>query len=102
MMPSTSAAYTTGAPAPEGASRDCAAISAEPRPNANRLASLRARGISRLRFHVATETGAQPSQQIDRQREHDRGVLLDADLDERLQISQRNRRRLAVQDGRRL
>src|SRR5450759_993578 len=96
MMPSTSAAYTTGAPDPEGASWDCAAISAEPRPNANMKTNLRARGVSCLLFHVATEPGAQPSQQIDRQWEHDRRVLLGADLDQRLQIPQRDRRRLTV------
>src|ERR1700687_863125 len=43
MMLSTSAAYTTGAPEPEGAPRDCATISAGPRPNANTPASLRAK-----------------------------------------------------------
>src|ERR1700704_1834984 len=101
MIPSTSAAYTTGAPDSEGA-WDCATVSAEPRPNAIRRTNLRARGLSRscLRFHVAPESDAKPSQQIDRQREHDRGVLLGADLDERLKIPQRNRHRLAGQDRR--
>ena len=43
-MPSTSAAYTTGDPDPDGASWDCATIRAEPKPNAHMPASLRARG----------------------------------------------------------
>ena len=47
------------------------------------------------------EPGGKSPEQIDRQRKHDRRVLLDADLDQRLEIAQRDRGGLAVQDGRR-
>ena len=49
---------------------------------------------------VSTSGGlTEEPQQLDRQREHDRRVLLGGDVSQRLQVAQRDRRRFAVENA---